>query len=190
MTGTKQLAIGTLAALAVGATVIFFDRSMSAREWGGAMMERPRSEAGANSDYGPWHGRGVGMMDGSMGLGRMGGMWYGMGGPHYQSLAALDLKDAQRKQVLSIQDEARRKNWAAMGAMQDEMAKLRDAFWAGEKRDRAAILASNKRMFEIRQQMLETSLDAADKIDEVLTPQQRALLKKQAGPAWMLDRDE
>jgi Spy/CpxP family protein refolding chaperone len=74
--------------------------------------------------------------------------------------------------------------------MHDEMAKVRDAFWVGEKRDRAAILAGNKRMFEIRQQMLENSLDAADRIEQVLTPQQRAQLKKHAGPGWMLDSDE
>ena len=106
------------------------------------------------------------------------------------ALAALDLADTQRKQIASIRDEVRKKNWTAMGTMQDEMVKVRDAFWAGEKRDRAAILAGHKRMFELRQQMLENSLDAADRIEQVLTPQQRAQLRKHAGPGWMMDSDD
>ena len=45
-------------------------------------------------------------------------------------------------------------------------------------------------MLEIRQQMLENSLDAADKIEQALTPQQRAQLKKQSGPGWMIESDD
>jgi Spy/CpxP family protein refolding chaperone len=114
-------------------------------------------------------------------------MGRGMGGG---ALAILDLTEAQRKQVLTIQDETRKKNWATMGVMHDEMSKLRDALWSGEQRDRAAITAANKRMFELRQQMLDNRLDAAERIEKVLTPQQRETLKKRWGPGWMVDPEE
>jgi Spy/CpxP family protein refolding chaperone len=91
----------------------------------------------------------------------------------------------QRNQVLSIQDQLRKSNWDLMGKMQDEMAKQRDLFADG-KRDHAAITAVNKRMFELRQQMLGHAFDAAEKIEKVLTPEQREQLKKQWGPGWMM----
>ena len=183
MNKLKALAIATIAALAIGAAVVYAQESAPYR-WGPGMMAGP---GGPGSGWGPGYRGGFGMMGGpGMGAGMMG---YGMGFMSPRTLAALDLTEAQRKQVVAVQDEVRKKNWAAMGAMQDEMVKVRDAFWAGEKRDRAAILAANKRMFEIRQQMLENSLDAADRIEQVLTPQQRAQVKKQSGPYWMMEDD-
>jgi Spy/CpxP family protein refolding chaperone len=186
MSNLKALAIGTIAALGIGATVLFAEESTSYR-WGPTMMGGSGA-AGPGYGWGPGYRGGFGMMGGpGMGAGMMG---YGMGFVGPRTLAALDLSEAQRKQIVSVQDEARKKNWTAMGAMQDEMVKVRDAFWVGEKRDRAAILAGNKRMFEIRQQMLENSLDVADRIEQILTPQQRAQLKKQSGAGWMMDPDE
>ncbi|HUL63500.1 MAG TPA: Spy/CpxP family protein refolding chaperone [Burkholderiaceae bacterium] len=187
MTRLKALAIGTIAALAIGGACGAYAEESTAYQWGPAMMGGPGG-AGPNAGWGPGYRGGYGMMGGrGMGAGMMG---YGMGFMSPRTLASLDLTEAQRKQIVSVQDELRKKNWGAMGAMQDEMVKVRDAFWAGEKRDRTAILAGNKRMFEIRQQMLENSLDAADRIDQVLTPQQRAQLKKQVGPAWMMEPDD
>ncbi|HRA78479.1 MAG TPA: Spy/CpxP family protein refolding chaperone, partial [Burkholderiaceae bacterium] len=92
-------------------------------------------------------------------------------------------------EVLKIGDELRKQRWSAMGGMHDEMAKLRDAAWAGGKRDRAAILAAHKRMSELRQQQLELSLDAAEKIDKVLKPEQRERLGR-TGPWWMMGAGE
>jgi Spy/CpxP family protein refolding chaperone len=105
------------------------------------------------------------------------GMMGGMGMMGLGPIGRLDLNDTQHQQVLKIEDELRRKNWDVMGKMQDEMAKLRDSMWSG-KRDRAAILAANKRMSDLRQQMLENSLDARDKAEAVLTPQQREQLRR------------
>ena len=116
-------------------------------------------------------GRGMGsgmMMDG------MGMMGFGLG-----AIGRLDLNDSQRRQVQKFDDELRRKNWDLMGKMHDEMSRMRDAMWT-DKRDRAAILAANKRMSELRQQMLENMLDAADKAEAVLTPQQREQLRRYA----------
>jgi Spy/CpxP family protein refolding chaperone len=112
----------------------------------------------------------------------MGG--HGMMGPGIgRALWALDLDETQRKQVLAIQDDLRRKRWELAGKAQEEMAKLRDA-WLAPKRDRAAILAVHKRLGELRQQSVEQSLDAADRLDKVLTEQQREQLRRW-GSSWM-----
>jgi Spy/CpxP family protein refolding chaperone len=120
-------------------------------------------------------------MMGGMGGGMMMGPGSGMGG-----LWHLDLTDAQRQQVLKIQDELRRKNWDLLGKQQDEQAKLRDAYFASGKRDRAAIIAAYKRISDLRVQRIENSLDATEKIEGVLTQQQRDQLKRY-GPWWMGD---
>ena len=172
---------------------------------GGPMMGGPG--AGPRGGYGPWQGMGGGMMGGCgygagmgfggmmgggmmgggmmgggmMGGGMMGGGMMGVAGP---ALAALGLDEAQRNEVVKIGDELRKKRWAVAGQMQDEMAKIRDAAWSG-KRDRAAILAAHKRMSELGQQQLESSLDAAERIDKVLTPEQRQQLGR-IGPWWMM----
>ena len=152
---------------------------------GGPMMGGPG--AGPRGGYGPWQGMGGGMMGGGghggggRGVGVMGGGMLGVAGP---ALAALGLDEAQRNEVVKIGDELRKKRWAVAGQMQDEMAKIRDAAWSG-KRDRAAILAAHKRMSELGQQQLESSLDAAERIDKVLTPEQRQQLGR-IGPWWMM----
>lgn len=165
--------------------------------WGPAMMGpggpmMGGAGAGPRGGYGPWQGMGGGMMGGCgygpgmgfggmMGPGMMGPGMMGVAGP---ALAALGLDEAQRNEVVKIGDELRKKRWAVAGQMQDEMAKIRDAAWSG-KRDRASILAAHKRMSELGQQQLESSLDAADRIDKVLTPEQRQQLGR-IGPWWMM----
>lgn len=139
----------------------------------------PGMMGGGGGGYGPGYGMGPGMMGGGMGPGMMGGGM--MGG-----LWRLDLNDTQRQQVLKVQDELRRKNWDLLGKQQDEQAKLRDAYFASGKRDRAAIVAAYKRIGELRVQRIENSLDAAEKIEGVLTQQQRDQLKGW-GPWWMSD---
>lgn len=156
-----------------------------------------RMGPGMMGGYGPGYGQGDGPGYGSrMGPGMMGGYGrgYGMGpgmmggfGPGFgmgRALWALDLDDAQRKQVLAIQEDLRKKQWELAGKSQDEMAKLRDAWWTSGKRDRAAILAGYKRLGELRQQGLEQALDAADRLDKVLTEPQREQLRRW-GPWWM-----
>jgi Spy/CpxP family protein refolding chaperone len=143
---------------------------------------------GGQGGYGPGYGMGPGMMGGyGMGPGMMGGgmMGGGMmgGGGMGRALWSLDLDTAQRKEVLKVQDELRRKNWEVAGKMQDEMAKLRDAYWASEKLDRSATLAAYKRINELRQQRLQNSLDAADKLEKILTAEQREQVRRW-GPWW------
>ena len=160
--------------------------------WGPAMMGpggpmRGGAGAGPRGGYGPWQGMGGGTMGGcgyGPGMGFGGMMGPGMMGVAGPALAALGLDEAQRNEVVKIGDELRKKRWAVAGQMQDEMAKIRDAAWSG-KRDRASILAAHKRMSELGQQQLESSHDAADRIDKVLTPEQRQQLGR-IGPWWMM----
>lgn len=151
---------------------------------------------GGRGGYGPGYGMGPGMMGGygpgmmgpgGMGPGMTGGYGMGpgmMGGP----LAALDLTDAQRAQINKIQDEVRRKNWDVMGKMQDEAATLRDAYAAG-KRDRATIIGAYKRIGELRLQRIENAFDAREKIEGILTKEQREQMRRW-GPRWMMSADE
>ncbi len=140
---------------------------------------------GMMGGYGPGgQGYGPGMMGGGMGPGMMGGGMMGPGmGP---ALWSLDLTDTQRKEILKVQDELRKKNWELAGKTQDEMAKLRDAYWGSEKPDRSAISTAYKRIGELRQQRIENSLDAAERVEKVLTPEQRQQLKRW-GPWWSDD---
>lgn len=130
-------------------------------------------------------GPGGGMMRG-MGRGMMGGgMLMGPGpGGAMGMMAQLNLDDAQRSEVLRIGDELRRKNWDLAGKQLDEQARLRDAYLAPGKRDRAAIVAAYKRIAELRVQRIANGLEAAEKIEAVLTPEQRTTFR-QHGPWWM-----
>jgi len=146
---------------------------------------------GMMGGYGQGYGMGPGMMGGMMGPGMMGGYGhgYGMGaGMMGGGLWSLDLNDSQRSQIAKIQDEVRRKNWDLMGKTQDETAKLREAYFS-DKRDRAAILGAYKKLGELRLQRIENSLAAAEKLEGVLTKEQREKLRR-SGPWRMMGVDE
>lgn len=133
-------------------------------------------------------GPGPGMMGGGMMMGPGGGPAYGMGpgvGGYGAGaiVSALNLTEAQRADVNKIRDDLRRKNWDLLGKMQDQAAMLRDLYGA-DKLDRGAITAAYKRVGDLRLQRIENFLDAAEKIQSVLTPQQRDQLKRH-GPWWM-----
>jgi Spy/CpxP family protein refolding chaperone len=148
---------------------------------------------GARGGYGPGAGMGAGMMGGmgpgmmggGMGPGMTGGMGSGMmgGGMGFMALRYLDLNDQQRAQANRIHDDLRRKNWDLLGRTQDETAKLRDLYSA-EKFDRAAVTAAYKRLGELRQARIENSLEAHEKLDAILTPEQRKALRR-----WAIDAD-
>ena len=133
---------------------------------------------------------GPGMMGpGMMGPGMMGGygMRHGMGmmgpgmmGPEMGmmgALYALDLNDDQQKKVTQIQDGLRKQHWEQMGKIQDEYVKLRDLY-AADTRDPAAIGAQAQRIFDLRRQMIEASVDAGNRMEAALTAEQKAQLRK------------
>ena len=146
--------------------------------------------------YGPGYGMGPGMMGGygpgMMGPGMMGGYGHGygmgpgmVGGMGYGMLYQLNLTSEQWNKVNEIQQDQAKKNWDLAGKMQEEAFKLRKLMTA-EKRDRAAITSQYKKLQEMRQQMFQARLDAQDKIEGVLTKEQKGQLRRFA-PWWGQD---
>jgi Spy/CpxP family protein refolding chaperone len=152
--------------------------------------------AGALAFASPLAGaQGPGMMgDGMMGQGMMGqgmmgqGMGPGMGAQQGGMLAALNLSDAQHEKVLAIQEEHRKKNWAAMGEVRAEQYKLRSLYGA-DKVDANQVAEQQKKVDELRRQMLKSRIEAHNQIAALLTPEQRKELRQRA-PNWMMEGSE
>lgn len=180
----KQATFAAAIAASLAGAAVYAQPPMeqASRTMGGGMMMDDRSPDRDDMGGTMRGGMGPGMMSADRAWGMGGGMMDGMGmmGPDLRAIGRLDLSDTQRRQVQKVDDDLRRKNWDVMGKMHDEMARMRDAMWASDKRDRAAILASNKRMSELRQQMLENALDAADRAEALLTAPQREQLRRRA----------
>jgi Spy/CpxP family protein refolding chaperone len=132
---------------------------------------------GGGPGFGPRGGYGPGPHGGG-GFGPGAG---GFGGDRL--LDALNLTDAQRADANKIRDDLRRKNWDLLGKMQDEQAKLRDLY-AAEKLDRTAISAAYRRIADLRLQRLDNMLDAQEKLEAILSPEQRKQLRRWA-PGWV-----
>jgi Spy/CpxP family protein refolding chaperone len=145
--------------------------------------------AGGGPGYGPGYGWGPGMMGGYGPGGMMGGYGpggmmggYGPGG----TLGIANLTDEQREKIVAIQEENRRKNWNAMGQLRNEQFKLREMYY-GDKVDANAVAEQQKKVDELRRQMIKSHVEARNQIAAVLTPEQRKQLR-QLGP-WWLSRD-
>ena len=127
---------------------------------------------------------GQGMMGGGYGQGMMSGGHHGFGMMGQRDgLPGVTLDDAQRKKANGIQDDLRRKRWELMGRTMDEQIKLRDLYEA-DKRDPAAIGAAYQRVFDLRRQMIEATVAAHNKIEELLTPEQRKSARDYWGQSW------
>ena len=118
-----------------------------------------------------------GMMGGQMG--GMGGHGEGMkrGAARMHMVMSLDLSDEQRSRINKLSDELIHDNWATKGLIMDGSAKLRDLY-AADKRDPAAIGKEYQKIFDLQRQMIEATITAQNRIEELLTPDQRAQLKK------------
>lgn len=139
--------------------------------------------------YGMGPGGGMGMMGGGpgggMGMmgggGMMGGM--GMGGPGMGMMGGmgpvwmLDLSDEQRGKIEKIQDDTRRKNWDTYGKIMDEQAKLRDLY-SGETVDPKKVGAVYAGIAKLQQQVIESSVEAHNRVQAVLTKEQKEQLKQ------------
>ena len=124
--------------------------------------------------YGPGvGGYGPGMMGGGYGPGMMGG------GP----LSGLDLKDDQRDKIFAIQEEARTKNFGTMTQMRAEQYKMAKMYNA-EKADPKLIGEQQKKVDELRRQMIQSRVETRNEIEAVLTPEQKKQLRQYA-PWWM-----
>lgn len=125
---------------------------------------------------GPGMMSGYGYGPGMMGYGAGPGMMRGYGGGRGMMTSGLwqgglDLTDDQRNKINRIQDETRKSHWALMGAMMDQQAKLRDLYDA-PKRDTSAIDGTYKTIDALRQQMIDSSVDARKRMEAVLTKKQ------------------
>ena len=186
---TKQKLVGALAAMALLGTVA----SASAQQgqpyygygmgpgmmgMGPGMMGPGMMGMGPRGMWGDWDdwddrymGRGMmgpGMMGpGMMGPGMMGGYGYG---------PALDLTEQQQAKIAQIQEDFRKKQWDLAAKMDAEQAKLNEIYYSG-KRDPAAIDNQYKKIYDLRRQMIQIQVDAQNRMDAVLTPEQKERLR-------------
>ncbi|MHB1214759.1 MAG: Spy/CpxP family protein refolding chaperone [Thiobacillus sp.] len=131
--------------------------------------------------YGPGMmggGYGPGMMGGGYGPGMMGG-WAAGAGP----MAMLDLSDAQRAQLEKIQTEMIQRNRTLMRQMWEEQNRLSDLNNA-EKRDPAAIGKAYSKLADIQRQALEARIAMENRMEGVLTKEQKAQLHR--GYGWRM----
>lgn len=112
-------------------------------------------------DRDDWDDRYMGR--GMMGPGMMGGYGYG---------PALDLTEQQQAKIAQIQDDFRKKQWDLAAKMDAERTKLNEIYYSG-KRDPATIDNQYKKIYDLRRQMVQLSLDAQNRMDSVLTKEQR-----------------
>ncbi|MHB9021717.1 MAG: Spy/CpxP family protein refolding chaperone [Halothiobacillus sp.] len=122
--------------------------------------------SGMMGGYGPgmMGGYGPGMM-GGYGPGMMGGYGPGMMRGYWRN--GSELTEAQRTQINKIQNQTRKENWALMGEIQDQQAKLRDLSEA-PKPDNAAMEEAYKAIGKLQQQMYQNSVDAHKQMDATL----------------------
>lgn len=136
-------------------------------------------------------GMGSGMMgDGYGSMGMMGGMMGGYGGDgmgpgmmDYGALYGLDLNDDQRGKIKKILDNERKQHWAVMGKMMDEQNKLRDLYETDQP-DPKKVGVVYGAIAKLRQQMLETHIEAHNQIQNVLTPEQREQWRQWKRSGW------
>lgn len=121
---------------------------------------------------------GPGMRSGMMGPGMMGHGWMGRN--------VLDLDSSQRKKIRKIQEDLHDKHWEQMGKLNDEYAKLQDLYSA-DKRDPDKIVRQQQRIDELRRDMLKESIDAQNRMEEVLKPEQKKKWREYSGEhGWMM----
>ena len=99
-----------------------------------------------------------------------------MGSHHMHLIMSLDLNDEQRSRINKLSDELKHNNRATRGLIMDESAKLRDLYEA-DKRDPSAIGREYQKIFDLQRKMIEATVTAQNRIEEILTPEQRTKLK-------------
>jgi Spy/CpxP family protein refolding chaperone len=128
-------------------------------------------------------------MMGGYGHGMMGGMGMMGGGmmmesPRADMVRRLPLSDEQLAKINKLSDKLHHDNWAAMGSIMDESAKLRDLYET-DRRDPDAIAKVYRKIFDTKIQMIKAMVTTENQVEDVLTKDQRAQLKnmrQQMGP--------
>ena len=131
---------------------------------------------GGYEDYETGPGMMGGYEDYETGPGIMGS--YGLG-----QISRLDLSDQQREEITKLRDQLRRQHWGIMGKIMDERSKLSDLY-AEDKPDAGKIGAVYGDIAKLQKEMVQTRVDSWNKIQDVLTPQQREQLKAWRQGRW------
>ena len=121
----------------------------------------------------------MGMMGDKMGGGHMGMMGDKMGGGHMgmmKKFKMLGLTEEQEIKIDDIQHQLHKQHWAIMGQMIDVRAELRKVH-AGDPPDAKAVGAVYGKMFDLKRQMIETTIEAKNNAMGVLTDAQAAQMK-------------
>ncbi len=170
----KALNAGLLISGMIIAASATADQPQGGYGMGSGMMGEHSTDSGmmAGSGMGSGmmggHGMGSGMMDGcGMDPGAMGG--YGM----QSNLGSYsNLSTEQRGKIAKIRDDARHKQWALMGKIQDEQAQMNEQYYS-DNHDDAALSKSYRTISDLRYQMFEGSLNTRKQIEAILTKEQR-----------------
>jgi Spy/CpxP family protein refolding chaperone len=132
-----------------------------------------RMGPGMMGGYGPGYGMGPGMMGGyGMGPGMMGGYGHGYGMMGYGDFRGLNLNADQQTKIKEIRKSMRTKQFALMGEMMDAQDKLQDLYDA-DKQDAGAINKQYKAIEDLHRQMVDNAVEAHNRIDAILTKEQR-----------------
>ena len=100
----------------------------------------------------------------------------------FNALWSLDLTEEQREQLATIHDELHKQHWSLRGSLFDDETKLR-RLYAAQPRDAKAIGAIYGRIFDVRRQMIEATIEASNRAEAVLTEAQREQFKPLRG-SW------
>jgi len=144
------------------ANVAAADADYDCHGMGPGMMGGYGMGHGMMGDYGPGYGMGPGMMGGGHGYGMMGRGDY----------RGLNLNSDQQTKITQIHRAMRTKQMALMAEMMDAQDKLQDLYDA-DKQDAAAINKQYKAIEDLRRQMVDNAVDAHNRIDALLTKEQR-----------------
>ena len=107
----------------------------------------------------------------------------GMGGPGHPvpgmlqgfraaRLQALGLDQTQRAKIDRIREEARSKNWDVLGQIRAERFKLRELYRT-DTLDPAAIVEQQRKVDDLKRQVLRVRLEARNQVFALLTLEQR-----------------
>ncbi len=127
--------------------------------------------------WGGGYGMGPGMMMG-------GGFGMGMGpGMMGWGLYALDLSAKQRDEINKIYSDMHEKHWAMMQAMHQHAGELYKLY-SQETPDAKAIGKVYGQIFALQRQMIEDGVATHNKVNAILTKEQREQLREQQRRGW------
>lgn len=183
----KWMTLGTML------TALIFGGSMSA-----ALAEKHKMGEGGKEEMmehmqpGKGYGRAHGMMGRGMGM-----MGYGRGmmGHGMEPMWMLDLSDEQLDKIFAIRRDLVKEIRPLMQQMMEQREKLHELYGA-EKRDPSAIGEAYSKLADLKRQMIEARIKTHNRMEEVLSEEQRKQLKSmhqrmmRMGPMWMMEEEE